>query len=152
MINMLFSNQSIIIKAVIKGFVGLATLVGLYFVIVSLISGWSFAFNQFNTFWYFFLGLSAGFGVQIGLYSYLKSAIRYQNQSGKVVAVSGAISAVAMVSCCAHYLVNLLPIIGISGVFILIGQYQIELFWLGLAANLFGIIYIASRLIKFSKQ
>lgn len=140
-----------ITKVTIKGFLGAVALLAAYFGIVGFISGLSFAVSQFSQFWYFFVGLALGFGVQIGLYSYLKNAIRHNAPKG-VVAVSGATSTIAMVSCCSHYLANLIPVIGISGVVALVGQYQIELFWFGLFANAIGIGYIANRIIRFSKQ
>jgi hypothetical protein len=56
-----------------------------------------------------------------------------------------------MLSCCTHYLVNLLPVLGASGLASLAGQYQVELFWVGLAANLAGIAYMASRVRAFSR-
>lgn len=135
---------------ILKGISGAAVLLAFYFITVSAISGWGFALDQFGAFWYFILSLAFGFGVQIGLYSYLKSIIKHQTVSGKMVAVSGAASSVAMISCCAHYLVNILPLIGITAVISFIGQYQIEFFWVGLAANIFGIGYIASKIRKFS--
>lgn len=119
----------------------------IYFSVVSLISGWWFALSQFNRFWYFIVGLAIGFGIQIGLYAYLKTFLRQKNNTGKVLAVSGATSTAAMLSCCAHYLANILPIIGVSGIVGLAGQYQIELFWLGLVLNIFGIIYIVRKII-----
>lgn len=129
----------------------MAGLLILYFVIISLISGRDFAFSQFAAFWYFIVGLAVGFGVQIGLYSYLKSVVKL-NASKGMIAVSGTTSTVAMISCCTHYFANLLPIIGVSGAIALIGQYHIELFWLGLVANAAGIAYISSRIAKFSRQ
>ncbi|MDP2946382.1 MAG: hypothetical protein Q8N61_02955, partial [bacterium] len=103
-------------------------------------------------FWYFIVALSLGFGIQIGLYSYLKSVIaRVGADSAGVVAVSGTTSTLAMVSCCAHYLANILPIIAVSGIVSLIGQYQIELFWIGLAFNATGIVYIGRKIIKFEQ-
>lgn len=140
-----------ILKSTIRGFIGTTALLAVYFAIVSLISGWSFALSQFSQFWYFILGLAAGFGVQISLYSYLKDSIRQSAPKG-MVAVTGTTSTVAMISCCAHYLANLLPVIGVSGVIALIGQYQIGLFWFGLIANAAGIGYIASRILKFSRS
>jgi len=59
---------------------------------------------------------------------------------------------VAMLSCCAHYLVNILPIIGAAGIISLIGQYQIQLFWVGLIFNIAGIIYIARKIIIFQTK
>mgnify|MGYP001588458899 CR=1 FL=1 len=140
-----------ITRAIMHGVVGTTALLVVYFSVVSLISGWQFVPDQFGSFWYFVVSLTMGFGIQVGLYSYLRNAVHRQSGTG-VVAVSGTTSTVAMISCCAHYLANLLPIIGISGALSIIGQYQIELFWIGLIANAAGIIYIASRIIKFSKQ
>lgn len=140
-----------IAKSISKGIVGSAALLAVYFAAVSLISGWPFAIDQFTSFWYFIISLAAGFGIQIGLYSYLKNAVNSRGGHG-VIAVSGTTSTAAMVSCCAHYLANILPIIGATGVIALIGQYQVEIFWFGLAANTLGIGYIINRIIKFSQK
>ncbi|MBI2097606.1 MAG: hypothetical protein HYT46_01580 [Candidatus Vogelbacteria bacterium] len=127
-------------------------LFGLYWLIVSLISGWEFAVIQFSAYWYFIVALAAGFGLQIGLYRHLQALIAGRKATGRVVAVSGATSTVAMLSCCAHYLTNVLPVIATAGVISLIGQYQIELFWLGLALNLAGLGYIIRQIIKFRRS
>jgi len=71
--------------------------------------------------------------------------------AGEVVAVTGTISGVAMVSCCTHYLVNLLPALGTTAVVSLVGQYQVELFWFGLAANSAGIVFIGRRVAQFER-
>lgn len=130
---------------------GTAVLLGFYFGVVVLVSGWQFALSQFFAFWYFIASLAVGFGIQMALYSHLRSAVR-QNSAKGVIAVSGATSTVAMISCCAHYLANILPIIGITGAISLIGQYQIKLFWLGLAFNVAGMIYILNKVVQFKKQ
>ena len=124
-------------------------LVGIYFSVVILISGASFALSQFYEFWYFIIALALGFGVQVGLYTYLRNAILERGSAGKVLAVSGATSTLAMISCCSHYLVNILPVIGVTGIIIIIGQYQIEFFWVGLIFNLVGIVYIARKIFNF---
>ena len=138
-------------KAIITGLTGALGLFGLYFGIVTLISGWGFALNQFISFWYFIVSLTLGFGLQLGLYTHLRGAVHEQTASGKIVAVSGTTSTVAMISCCAHYLVNILPVLGVTGVISLVSQYQIELFWVGLATNALGIGYILSKIRKFSR-
>lgn len=140
-------------KPLFYGFAGFAFLLVLYFSIVSLISGWNFARSQFNQFWYFILSLAAGFGIQIGLYTYLKELIIGHNiQTPKgTVAVTGTTSTLAMISCCAHYLANLIPVLGIAGALSVVAQYQVQLFWVGLVFNLFGMIYIGSRILKFKK-
>jgi Cu+-exporting ATPase len=102
-------------------------------------------------FWYFIVSLAAGFGIQIGLYTYLSSAVRRMGMSGKVVAVSGTTSTAAMISCCAHYLTNIQPVLGAAGLVALVAQYQVELFWFGLACNLAGITYMVNRVVRFSR-
>jgi Cu+-exporting ATPase len=55
-----------------------------------------------------------------------------------------------MISCCAHYLANILPAVGAAGIVTFVGQYQIQLFWFGLASNVAGILYIGSRVAQFA--
>ena len=68
------------------------------------------------------------------------------------MAASGATSTAAMVSCCTHYLANLLPIVGAAGLVALATRYQVQLFWLGLAFNVAGIAYIGSKVAAASKE
>lgn len=126
-------------------------LLGLYFAVLTLVSGWNFALSQFSDFWYFIVGLVVGFGIQVSLYAYLRNIIRSGMGSGKVLGVTGTTSTAAMISCCAHYLVNLLPILGATGAVMFIVQYQIELFWAGLLFNFGGIFYIANRIKMYKK-
>lgn len=138
-------------QSIRNGTLALLTLLLVYVVIVSLVSGWSFMLTQFSNYWYYLIPLAFGFGIQVGLYTYLKNAIR-QKASPQVLAVSGTTSTAAMISCCAHYLVNLLPILGAVGIITIISQYQVQLFWVGLAFNLVGILYMLNRVKKFSKD
>ncbi len=141
-----------LVKPARAGAVASVGLLAAYFLILSLVSGWNFAWTQFGDFWYFVIALAAGFGVQIGLYAYLKQATRHPNASGKVVAVSGATSTGAMISCCTHYLANVLPVLGATGVVALVAQYQLQLFWVGLAFNLAGVFYIARKALEASRH
>lgn len=123
-----------------------------FFAVVGLISGMDFAREQFEKFWNFLLALALGFGIQVGLYTYLKTLVGQHRSAGKVLAVSGTTSTTAMVSCCAHYLANILPILGFSGFLAVVAEYQIELFWLGLAFNAAGIFYIVPKVISAAKE
>ncbi len=105
-------RQSAVVRLITLGMFGAALLLGIYFAILTLVSGWDFALSQFSEFWYFIVSLAIGFGIQLGLYSYLRTAIRGRDGYGKVVAVSGTTSTAAMISCCSHYLVNILPVLG----------------------------------------
>jgi Cu+-exporting ATPase len=127
-------------------------LLAIYSAVVSLISGMDFALEQFAKFWYFIVPLALGFGIQVGLYTCLKQLVGLQGASGRVIAVSGTTSTAAMVSCCAHYLVNILPVLGVTGFLTIVAQYQIELFWVGLVFNAAGILYIAPRVINAARE
>lgn len=141
-------------KIIFNAFAAVILLLLFYFSIVTAVSGWQFAKNQFSTFWYFLLGLSLGFGIQIGLYTYLRQKIKNRNAaiSGKPLVITGTTSTLAMISCCAHYLANVLPILGITGALAIIAQYQIQLFWIGLLFNIFGIAYMANKIINLKKK
>lgn len=143
---------ALFLKPVRAGAVAGVGLLAAYFLVLTLVSGWGFAWSQFGDFWYFVVALAAGFGTQIGLYAYLKQVTRHANASGKVVAVSGATSTGAMISCCTHYLANVLPVLGATGVVALVAQYQVELFWVGLAFNLAGLLYIGRKALQASRH
>lgn len=139
------------VKPVVYGTIASIILLGVYFAVLSLVSGWGFAKDQFSLFWYFIVSLAVGFGIQIGLYTYLKNLIKGGQGSSKVLGVTGTTSTAAMISCCTHYLANLLPILGAAGVVTFVTQYQIQFFWVGLLFNLGGIFYVANRIIKYKR-
>jgi Cu+-exporting ATPase len=127
-----------------------ALLLAVYFGALTLISGWSFAADEFSRFWFYVLPLAAGFGIQVALFVRLREIVHAARASGTVLAASGTTSTAAMVSCCAHYLVNVAPVLGASGLVAFAAQFQVELFWVGLAFNAAGIAYVANRLVKAS--
>lgn len=127
-------------------------LLGAYFLILTLVSGWEFTWDQFLMFWPFLIALAAGFGIQVGLYFYLKHKVNDRNGSKGVMVVTGSTSTVAMVSCCVHYLVNILPILGVTGLVTFVAHYQIELFWVGILFNGFGIFYIVRKIFYFNNS
>ena len=140
------------LRAFATGAVAFALLLALYFLLVGLVSGFEYALEQFATYWYFLVALAAGFGAQMGLYTYLKRLVANSSALKKVVAVSGTTSTAAMISCCAHYLTNILPVLGATGLVTIAAQYQVEFFWVGLAFNLAGIAYIVPKVIRASKE
>ena len=145
-------SEKIILKPILYGILASGLLLGIYFAVLTLVSGWNFAQNQFSAFWYFIVSLAVGFGIQIGLYSYLRYLIKDSRGESGVLGVTGTTSTAAMISCCTHYLANLLPILGTIGIVTFVAQYQVELFWVGLLFNLGGIYYITNKVIKFSAR
>lgn len=129
-----------------------SALLVLYFAVLTAVSGWDFAATEFARYWYFIVPLAAGFGVQVALYSRLRALASDAKGSGAVVTASGTTSTAAMVSCCAHYLVNLAPMLGATGLVALAAQFQRELFWAGLVFSLLGIAFVGYRLHQAQKE
>ena len=126
-------------------------LLALYFGILALVSGWSFTLEQFGEFWYYVVPLAAGFGLQVALFLKLREVVRRAREAGAVIAASGTTSTAAMISCCAHYLANVAPVIGATGLVAFVAHFQVELFWVGLAFNAAGIAYVGTKLWKATK-
>ena len=123
-----------------------AVLLALYFGTLTLVSGWEFTADEFRRTWHFILPLAAGFGVQVALFSRLRALVRSDAGAKSVVAASGTTSTAAMVSCCAHYLVNIAPVLGATGLVAFAAQFQTQFFWAGLAFSAAGILFVAHRL------
>jgi Cu+-exporting ATPase len=133
-------------RAVSLGIAAFAALLVVYLGLLTAISGWQFALGQLRDFWAYIVALGAGFGVQVALYLRLRQVLVHNGSSGAVMATTGTTSTAAMVSCCAHYLANAAPVLGAAGLITFAAQYQVELFWVGLAFNAAGIAYIGSKL------
>jgi len=136
-------------KSLFYGFLAVFLMLGFYFGVVGIFSGWKFAQIQFADFRWYILALSFGFGIQVGLYVYLRQLV--QEASIKSMAATGAVSGVAMVSCCLHHLADVFPVLATTGAISFVGQYQIEFFWVGIVSNLAGILFITGKIIKFKK-
>jgi len=51
-----------------------------------------------------------------------------------------------MLACCAHHLVDLLPILGLSAGAVFLNAYKTPLFVIGIGMNVIGVIVIARQL------
>jgi Cu+-exporting ATPase len=135
-------------RAVALGALAFALLLAVYFGALTLLSGWDYALDQFRQFGKYVVPLAAGFGLQVSLFVRLRELLTRSVAASTVVATSGTTSTAAMVSCCAHYLVNIAPVLGATGLVSLAAEFQVEFFWAGLAFNAAGIAYIGNRLWK----
>jgi Cu+-exporting ATPase len=133
------------------GVTAFGVLLALYFGVLALVSGWSFTLSQFSEFWYYIVPLAAGFGLQVALFLKLRQVVSRAKEAGAVIAASGTTSTAAMISCCAHYLANVAPVLGATGLVAFAAQFQVELFWVGLAFNAAGIAFVGTKLWKASK-
>lgn len=128
-------------------FIGIASalaVVGFYLGLLTLTSDWYNAKMQFIEYRWWIIALSLGLGTQATLFSFMRKKIFDRNikaaKSG--LAASGGMSTASMAACCAHYLVPLMPALGLpflSGAVAGIARYQTELLMLGVLSNLFGL-------------
>jgi Cu+-exporting ATPase len=139
-------------RALPSGALAFGALLAVYFAALTAVSGWGFTLGQFSEFWFYILPLAAGFGVQVALFVRLRQVVSQAKDTGSVVAASGTTSTAAMISCCAHYLANVAPVLGASGLVAFAAQFQVELFWAGLAFNAAGIAYIGQKLVTASRE
>ena len=133
------------------GMLAFGLLLSVYFGVLTLVSGLTFTMSQFFAFWYYIVPLGAGFGLQVALYTRLRQLLRGSGDGRTVMAASGTTTTAAMISCCAHYLTNIAPVLGATGLVTFAAQYQVEFFWVGIAFNAAGIAYIGSKLWNAAK-
>ncbi len=127
-------------KAIIFGLLGGISL-ALFYLTVSWLAMPTVqaVWDNISQFWYLMIMLIVGFGWQVGLAVKIKDC----GQGQKTVAgASGAMSAGAMLACCAHHLTDFLPLLGLSGAAIFLVQYQKPLLILGVVINLLGLAYM----------
>jgi P-type Cu+ transporter len=134
------------------GLLALGLLLAVYLGVLTALSGWRYALSQFSEFWVYIIALAAGFGVQVSLYTALRQVVTRSRQGGAVLAVSGTTSGAAMLSCCAHYLVNVAPLLGAAGLISAAAQFQVQLFWIGMLFNAGGIAYVGNNLFRASRE
>lgn len=129
------------------GLAGAVALVGLYLAIVAWAQGPEHALELL---WddRIFVGLiSAGFGTQVGLFTYLRLLQRAMARESVALAGAGtATSSVSMVACCAHHLADVLPIVGLSGLAVFLVEFRTPLMLLGIATNAVGVAVMLRQL------
>lgn len=134
------------LRSVVAGLLGAGLLLGVYLGIISLAQGAEHAFEQLATDAVFVGLISAGFGTQIALFAELRTVDRLHRSSAAVTAVGTGTSAAAMLACCAHHLVDLLPLLGLSAGAVFLNAYRTPLFVIGIGMNIVGIVVIARQL------
>ncbi|MBI4283068.1 MAG: hypothetical protein HY663_01200 [Chloroflexi bacterium] len=115
-------------------------LIIIYLGLITWAQGWSHALQQAAELWYWVLTLASGFGIQAGLFSFIRQSIRERQAAATAsIATSGGVSTGSMVACCAHHLSDVLPLLGLSGAAIFLVRYQLVFIIAGVLANIIGI-------------
>lgn len=128
---------------ILIGILGALALFALYLTIVTLAQGWQHAIELFEQDAWLVIPIMTGFGVQVGLYTYLRGVLRRGSRSSKVMmGAGGGTSTAAMVACCAHHVADVLPLLGLSAAASFLAAYKIPFMLMGLAMNVIGIVVI----------
>lgn len=133
-------------RSIVAGFVGAAALLGLYLSIITLAQGVEHAFAQLAADAPFVGLIAAGFGTQIALFAELRAVDRHHRAAAAVTAAGTGTNTAAMLACCAHHLVDLLPLVGLSAAAVFLNAYRAPLFLVGIGMNVIGIVVIARQL------
>jgi len=134
------------------GLAGAALLVGIYFGVVSWAESPQHAAGLFWQDRWIVIPMILGFGVQAALYTILKKrlyvTVTNLGPSGPMTGAAGTTSAVAMVACCAHHVVDVLPILGLTAAAAFLAHYRLAFMIMSLGTTLAGIgfmLYILFR-------
>lgn len=130
------------LRSLVGAGLGSAVLFFLYVLILAIANSLDHALEEFARLWYWITPLVVGFGIQVGLYTYIRGGLRLKARTGAAassVAVAGGVSTTSMAACCAHHVTDVLPIIGASAAAVLLNRYQDIFMTVGLLSNLIGI-------------
>jgi len=132
-------------RPLLFGLLGVGGLLVVYLGIITLAQGWGHASQQLAGDQWFVGAIMVGFGVQIGLFTYLWQLHTRAAASG--VAVSTGTNRTSMLACCTHQFAGILPVIGLSGAAVFLNGNHTPLLGLGITMNVAGIAYLL-RLIR----
>lgn len=131
------------------GILGAMGLLVLYLGLVSLAQGWTHAVELLAEDAWIVGPILAGFGLQVGLYTYLKTVVQAAARgTGALAGAGGGTSTAAMVACCAHHVTDVLPLVGLSAAATFLAEYRIPFMLVGLATNLVGIGVIGYLILR----
>lgn len=140
------------LKFALHGAIATLTLTLVYLTIVTLAQDFQHAVQEFTRIWYLMLPLVLGFGIQVGLFSYVHATMKNAQSATVTTAASTGLSTTSMIACCAHHLVDVLPLLGISAAAAFLSKYQDYLLLLGIASNAIGIILMLRLVNKVRKK
>ena len=110
-----FILQRIGVFPILIGVIAALAVVGFYLGLLTLNSDWFYARMQFAEFRWWIIALSVGLGIQATLFTYMRKRLRGNKLTAATsgLAASGGMSTASMAACCAHYLVTVLPVLGV---------------------------------------
>jgi hypothetical protein len=146
------SSRARIVWPLAAGLLGIITLTGLYFGIVSLAESPEHAAELFWEDRWIVLPIILGFGIQMALYVILKKRLFIPvvntGPSGALTGAGGGVSATAMVACCAHHVTDVLPLVGLTAAATFLAEYRLLFMFIGLGTTLVGIMVMLAILFR----
>jgi len=131
------------------GILAAAAMLAVYLTIVGLAQGWSQAVQLLKQDGYLVGPITAAFGVQVALYTYLRAIVRVRSRSGRAITgASGATSTAAMAACCAHRVADLLPFLGLTAAAGFLAAYKVPFLVVGLSVSIVGIVIMSRRILR----
>lgn len=139
-------------RPLLFGFLGMAGLMLLYLGLVSLAEGWTHAVELLLADAWIVSPIMLGFGMQMGLYSYLRRVQTTIRGAGAMVGAGGGTSTVAMAACCAHHLTDVMPLLGLSLGAAFLAEYRLPFMVFGLVTNLIGITVMVTLIVRAKRH
>ncbi len=128
--------------------IAILIVIAINFLVLASLGFPGMAIFQIKKYVWLLVPLVLGFGVQIGLYTYLK----HLNAVCTITSMAGGgVSSISMILCCSHYLINFLPFISLSFANLLT-QYTFYILLFGVASNLLGIIFMVNKIRKINRR
>ena len=137
----------------VAGILGALALIGLYLGLVTWAQGFSHARELMREDRYFVAAIAGGFGLQIALFVHLRRLLsaRAKGSAGVATAAGTSTSTAAMLACCAHHVVDALPVLGLSGLAIFLNDYRVPVMMAGITVNIAGVLFMA-RLVVIERR
>ncbi len=130
------------IMPLFAGFGASILLLALYFSLMTLLNDFEVALSQFIQLWPWMSLLIIGFGLQIGLFTYLHQQKKMSAQERTSAAAASGASTASMLACCAHHITDVAPLLGISALTFFLAKYQITFLIIGIFSNIFGTVFM----------
>jgi hypothetical protein len=140
------------LASLLVGTLATAGLVALYLGLISLAQGFDHAIFQLHEDLPFVGAVALGFGIQVGLFAELRATHSRSRRSGAMTAASAGAGGAAMLACCAHHLVDVLPLVGLSAATVFLNDYRAPLVALSLGMNALGIALLGRQLVSARRR
>jgi len=145
-----------IISSILAGVIAAFGMFGMYILILTVFQDFTHAMQQASQDWLWVGLVALGFGLQIGLYVYLRLVLSAAKTAGATAATGAGTttSTLGMVACCAHHLTDLAPLVALTGASSLSGAISFLNEWkyafiaLGLVINAIGIVITLNTIRK----